>query len=385
MSINFNINILRQLVEQHPQKGADVKAKFPRINEWQQETQKPTINQLIGLASYFHIPFGYFFLKKMPIEEYPIPHYRTKGNVLFEPSQELLETIQIIEHRQNWAKDVLIDRKENPLSFANSITIKTPIKTAAQIIRDTLGVHENWAKHTNFDTWYDAFKFLVSRVEYAGMYVVINGIVANNTHSKLDTNEFRGFVLFDEYAPFIFINNNDFISAKIFTLIHEVAHVLIGKSASFDYHDLQPANNAIEEFCDAVAAEFLVPAESLLHYFKKAGKDYQALAQIYKVSKIVIIRRLLDLEKISYSEFIDALKSFRVYKTELQKQPDDKKGGGDFYNTAPYRISKRFFNLIYNAIQQDRVLYREAFRLTGLTPRTFDGYVERFITKAPND
>jgi len=90
-------------------------------------------------------------------------------------------------------------------------------------------------------------------------------------------------VLYDEYAPFILINNNDAISAKIFTLAHEIVHVLVGASASFDLRQLQAADNATEKYCNEAAAEFLVPRVELLFQFKKTGTQYYNLAKIFKL------------------------------------------------------------------------------------------------------
>jgi Zn-dependent peptidase ImmA (M78 family) len=380
MEVNFNINILNQLLVQYPDKVIAVNKKFPKFNEWQKDIKKPTINQLGDLANYFNIPFGYFFLKEIPVKKYPIRHYRTINKGAFKPSQELMDTIKIIEDRQRWAGEILEEFNNEPLYFANSITVEEDIKEVSQKIRDILGVHENWAKHEDFNTWYDAFKFLVTKVENAGIFVVINGVVGNDTHRKLNVHEFRGFVLYNDFAPFIFINNVDFVSGKIFTLIHEVVHVLLGKSASFDFSDLQPSNDIIEEFCDAVAAEFLVSTNSLIENFKVTGRNYQKLARVFKVSKIVIVRRLLDLGEINYAEFIDALNSFKSAKFEKNSDAN----GGDFYNNAPNRISRSFFNLLYSAVRQNKILYRDAFKLAGLTPKTFDGYVDKYINKPMN-
>jgi len=79
-------------------------------------------------------------------------------------------------------------------------------------------------------------------------------------------------VLYDEIAPLIFINNNDAISAKIFTLIHEVVHIFIGQSASFDLCKFLAANNKIENFCDRCTAEFLVPEKELLNVYSQNKK-----------------------------------------------------------------------------------------------------------------
>jgi hypothetical protein len=89
---------------------------------------------------------------------------------------------------------------------------------------------------------------------------------------------------------------------------------------------------------------------------------------------MVIARRLLDTEFISRPQFFAAYNSFKKYTSEAPIKSSD--SGGNFYNTAPYRISKSFFNLVYASVKQNKLLYRDAFRLTGLTPKSFDGYVK---------
>ncbi len=378
MTVNFNSNILNQLVALKPDKATDVDVKFPYFKDWRQNKRNPTLNQLSKVADYFNVPFGYFFINKIQDKEYPIPHYRTISRGQFKPSEELLDVINIVEQRQKWASYMLKKINHNEIPYANSVSIQDSVEETAQKIRDILDVHESWAKFEGFGKWIDAFKYLVDKIENAGVFVVINGVVGNNTFRPLNINEFRGFVLYDELAPFIFINGVDFVSARIFTLIHEFVHILIGKSASFDFVTLQPANNAIEEFCDAVAAEFLVSKNSLLGNIKKFGADYEKLANIYKVSQIVIARRLLDIDKIGYPDFLKYYENFKGYKQEVTKPETP---GGDFYNNQPNRISKSFFNLLYLAVNQNQILYRDAFRLSGLSPKSFDTYIERYITK----
>lgn len=86
-----------------------------------------------------------------------------------------------------------------------------------------------------------------------------NGVVENNSHRKISVYECRGFVLVDEMAPFMFINNADWKSAQMFSIVHELAHIWTGHSAGFDFRRLQPADDPIEKLCDQIAAEFLVP------------------------------------------------------------------------------------------------------------------------------
>lgn len=122
-------------------------------------------------------------------------------------------------------------------------------------------MQENWA--SNLPNWEEAQKYLVQVLEDCGIIVVFNGVVENNTSRKIPVEECRGFVLVDEYAPFMFINNSDFKSAQMFTMVHELAHIWTGHSAGFDFRKLQPAADPIEQLCDKVAAEFLVPVKEL--------------------------------------------------------------------------------------------------------------------------
>jgi Zn-dependent peptidase ImmA (M78 family) len=372
MKVEFNRAVLLQLLDQQADKAVTLADKFPKYRDWQENRSNPTLNQLTQLAKFFQIPFGYFFLQNLPQRNYPIPHYRTNIHGNFRPSDDLLETIKTLEKRQEWAKDLLADN-ELPLSFANALTVKSSVSEAAGMIRQLLNVNPRWSHQELIHNWSDAFRFLLARAEDAGIFVVVNGVVNNNTRRVLDVNEFRGFVLYDRFAPFIFINNNDFISGKIFTIIHEIAHILIGQSASFDYQRLIPSHVEVEEFCDAVAAEFLVPEKLIEQKVAEIGTDYNALSSYFKVSRVVIARRLLDTGIITRSQFFVAYRSFQSYLGEQSAQASK---GGNFYNTAPYRISKSFFNLVYASVKQNKLLYRDAFRLTGLSPKAFDGYVK---------
>lgn len=80
-------------------------------------------------------------------------------------------------------------------------------------------------------------------------------------------SEFRGFALVDEYAPLIFINGADFTSAQMFTLIHELVHIWIGEGGVSNFEVMQPLPIEIERYCNAVAAEVLVPRAELTKYW----------------------------------------------------------------------------------------------------------------------
>lgn len=364
---NINPEVLSQLAMQA---GESTLAKFPNFGDWVAGVKFPTVKQLSELAKALHIPFGYFFLERLPEKEFPIPHYRTKAEGAFKPSAELMVTLDIVRQRQTWAVDLLQELGQEKLRWANSITTGSPVEQSIKVLHELLGLNTGWAK--SLPNWSSALRFLITKAEEAGVFVVINGVVGNNTHSSLNVEEFRGFVLYDDLAPFVFVNGKDAISGKIFTLIHELVHILLGQSASFDLNHLQPADSEVEQYCDQVTAEFLVPASELMSLVQAGMREYQQLAKHFKVSQIVVARRMLDLHLIDKPGFLV------FYHEYIQSEFTTKEGsGGNFYNTAPYRVSRRFFGLVHNAVKANRLLYTDAFRLTGLKAKTYDNYVAK--------
>lgn len=368
---NININILKEILQRMPEKEMQVKKKFPKYEKWLEGKDYPTYNQLVELSKIFNIPFGYFFLEKLPQRKYPIPHYRTNQNGDFNPSSELLDTILFAQKIQEWAKDILLEWGQEKLPFCGKYKDNYTIEGVIEELKRIFEIENNWASRKS--TWTEALNYLIEKAEEKGIIVLRNGIVGNNTHRKLNINEFRGFVLYEEIAPVIFINNNDSISAKIFTLIHEIVHILIGQSASFDLRNLQSANNEIEQFCDKCTAEFLVPAEGIINIYTQKT-DLEELARYFKVSQIVILRRLLDTSLITQQEFYLQLKD--LYEKELRITPSSR---GIFYHTIPNRLSKRFLYILNSAVKNNTILFRDALRITNLSAKTYDNLINRTI------
>jgi len=366
---NINISILKELLEKMPE-VVDV-SEYSKIEKWIKGDDYPTYNQLVELSKLFHIPFGYFFLEKLPERKYPIPHYRTTQDGEFRPSSELLDTILFAQKIQEWAKDILMEWGQEKLSFCGKYKNNYNVEEVTGELKRIFEIQNNWA--SQISTWRGALNYLIEKAEEKDIIVLRNGVVGNNTHRKLNVEEFRGFVLYDEIAPVIFINNNDAISAKIFTLIHEVVHLLIGQSASFDLRNFQAADNEIEKFCDKCTAEFLVPEKEIKNVYRDQ-KSIDKLARHFKVSQIVILRRLLDTSVITQENFYDKLKE--MYAIEIKKPST---GGGDFYHTIPNRLSKRFLYILNRAVRDNIVLFRDALKITQLGAKTYDTLIQSSI------
>ncbi len=373
--VAVNERVLGWAIERSGRPFDVLEQKFPRIRQWETGKDQPTLRQLEELAKATLTPLGYFFLSAPPEERLPIPHFRTLGDAnLSGPSPNLLETVQIMERRQAWMREFVLDQGQERLPFVRSARIGDEPHNVARHMQGTLGFADGWAGANA--TWSDALRRLETAIEEAGILVVVNGIVENNTHRKLDPTEFRGFVLVDEYAPLLFVNGADGKAAQMFTLAHELAHVWFGSSAAFDLRELQPAKDETEEACNRVAAEFLVPEAELHQSWRSARHEpepFQALARQFKVSSLVAARRALDLQLIGKSEFLNF---YGAYQQDERRRTAKRAEGGDFYATQDLRIGRRFAHAVVRAVKEERLLYRNAYQLTGLHGKTFASYAE---------
>jgi len=354
----------------------DLAKRFPKISEWEAEETQPTLRQLEDFAKKTLTPLGYLFLADPPDIHLPIPDFRTvQQDAMPRPSPNLLETVYAMLRRQDWMREYLIEQGQPPLRFVGESTPDDPAPQVAARMREALGVSAAWAgRHA---TWTGALAALIDLVEHAGILAVSNGIVGNDTHRKLDPEEFRGFVLTDDYAPLIFINAVDGKAAQMFTVAHELAHVWFAQSAAFDLRDMQPARVPLEQACNRVAAEFLVPEAEMRTAWPTARgelKPFDELARRFKVSALVVARRALDLQLINRDGFFAF---YAEYRDDTRRQAASKPSGGNFWATQENRIGRRFGEAVVRAAQEGRLLYRDAFVLTDLRGDTFARYAER--------
>lgn len=354
-------------------------SKFPKLPKWEAEDEHPTMRQLENYANATMAPLGYFFLPQPPVEQLPIPDFRTvDDNGVRRVSPNLLDTLYAMQRRQSWLRDDRVERGHEPLAFVRSTTIQADPMAVAALIREELGVEPTWAQP--YATWTDALAALRDGIEELGVVVVINGVVGNNNHRKLDPGEFRGFVLVDDHAPLIFVNGADAKAAQMFTLAHELAHLWVGQDALVDLRALEPGDAAVERFCNRVAAEFLVSAATLAEVWPHVANDanrFQTIARRFKVSEIVVARRALDLGLISREQF------FGFYNEYIEKdRAKAKPGGGDFYNLQSNRVGRSFARAVFQAVREGKLLYRDAYALTGLQGETFDRFANKLVGAA---
>ena len=367
--VNINVDMLNWAISRAGFELQEFAAKFPRVLDWIGGNKKPTFKQLEAFSHRLHVPFGYFFLDKPPLEPLPLPFFRTGTDKPSDVSLNVYDTILLIQRRQEWLVQYLKDNGAESIPFVGKFDVNSDYKEVVASIRETLNIEPDWARQ--FSRIEDSVNFITERIEETGIIVSFNSVVENNTSRPINVDECRGFVLVDSIAPFMFINAADGKAAQLFTIVHELAHVWTGQSAGFDFRQLQPADVPIEILCDKVAAEFLVPEVSFISAWRETP-DIATLARRFKVSQIVIARRALDLNRITRDAFFQF---YNEYKQQLRERKERQTGGGDFYVTQKKRLSVTFVTRVDQAVRENKLLYRDAYRMTGLKGDTFQYFI----------
>lgn len=339
----------------------DVEQRFPMLAAWERGEQQPTLKQLESFAKATHTPVGFLFLPEPPVEKVPIPDSRTVSDAgVRVPSADLLDTIYQGQQRQDWYRDFAVLNHEPAVGYVGSLSVTASAAAAADAVRTSLQfeVESRGSSRT------EALRILIERAEALGFLVMVNGVVGSNTHRKLDPGEFRGFALADPVAPLVFVNGADAKAAQIFTLVHELAHLWLGGTALDDLDLAARGWQDTERWCNQVAAEVLMPLDAVpgaLVQGETLADTMERLSRRFKVSTLVVLRRLHDAGRLSWEEYLSA------YDAEIRRLTGLLRaraaGGGNFYNTQPTRFGRRFTRAVITSTLEGQTLYRDALQM----------------------
>ena len=357
--------------------------KFRDLPQWRTGAKQPTSRQLQRFAKATFTPFGELFSDVPPSDAIPIGDFRVRGGGLSaRPSPHLLETIYICQSRQDWYRDYLIANESPVIQWIGSETLERLPEAAAHDFASVAGFAIQ--SRASARSWGDALRMVRQSIENAGVLVNVNGIVGNNTRRKLDPDEFSGFALADTYAPVIFVNNADYKAAQMFTLAHEVGHLLLDESGvSRDSVDVEAAPEN-ENWCDRFAAEVLVPQDDLRTRMRAHsivnGDDVRRLARLYKVSSLVILRRLRTANLIRSSDYRRFIaKERNRYAVRRATQDASHTQGGNFYSTFFQRTGRTFARAVALSTIDGQTTYKDMSRLLGISSmKTFDKIAAEF-------
>lgn len=343
-----------------------------RVDRWEQ-TGKLSAAQVSNLAQATRTPRGFLYLSEPPKEHLPITDFRFMGSEEpLRPSPDLLETVFQMQRRCGWMHEELSAGGSTQLDFVGACTMDDSLKNLVATMQTAVNLKDGWT--SSVDSWTDAWRFLRNLLEEAGVLVISNSLVGNNTHRRLDRTEFQGFAIADPFAPLIFINSSDFRAAQIFTLVHEMAHLVLAESGLTRFRQMHASPHVVERRCDAAAAEFLVPTQLLKDFWNtipQGANPCQAVAEQFRVSTLVAGRRALDLNLIKRDIFDRIFQDSMAEATKRRTTRD-----GNFWSLQDSRIGAHFAAAVMRAVKEGRLSYVEAYGLTGLSGRSFPKIIE---------
>jgi Zn-dependent peptidase ImmA (M78 family)/DNA-binding XRE family transcriptional regulator len=353
--------------------AAKVSITVERLQKWEEGTDQPTIRQAQTLAKAYKRPFALFFLPEIPRDFQPLQDFRKKGAKELTTSSIFI--IREIQQKQAWISDVYAENNENKLPFIGRFTINSnPIDVANDILK-TFEINPlNYKTENPIIEWIDA-------AESNGIFVSRTSFI--HSRLKLDSDELQGFAISDSYAPFVFVNSDDWNAPQLFTLVHEIAHVWISETGiSNDIKpDIDNKNNfhPVELFCNEVAANALIPREIILNFslntYKNSREVFKASWQL-GVSSFAFLVRALNLNiitlpnyqklkkevDIEYNEFLirEAEKN-----TKLKQRQKEKPGGPNPYLLRLNKNSRLFTQVVLDSLRNGFVQPTQASLLLG--------------------
>ncbi|MCT7790703.1 MAG: ImmA/IrrE family metallo-endopeptidase [Lactobacillus crispatus] len=347
-----------------------------RINKWIKEETTPTINQLKNLSKKSKIPFGDFFLSTPPKENVPLLNFRTINNSkIINASSELLRTIESIQFRADWLEDYRIKQGYSPILFVgmgNTQKNRTlSYEKIAEKILNYFDLDKAW--NVKLKSNQNAFNFLRTRVSYRGIVVETSSFVGNNTHDSLNIDEFRAFVLINEYAPFIFINTKDSQNARLFSLVHELVHLWYGKTEIFNYNfqtNPQYLNKKFEQQINKIAEYILFDKSYFIKYWQnETSSDFD---KIYKVARKFKTSPMATAVTAKNYKLVSQELVTEIKKATLSTVIKKSKKGPSFYDTLAYKTDHNFASAVINSTEEGNTTYLDAFNL--LNVKNIKGY-----------
>lgn len=304
-----------------------------------------------------------------PIFKPGVADFRTLGNEeISNVSVQLEATLLHAQECQDWYADMREDSGYAPFSLGGCISLRTPIEDAAEKVKQLLLISDSVRdKCKNSDAYY---KLVVSRIERNNILVMQNGNVGNNNNQKLNVEEFRGFALSNKYAPLIFINTSDSVNARTFTLIHEFVHLLLGNTGVSSPESNPNPPNRVEQYCNAVAAEYLIPKKILVEYCRScAPLDYEKLYKLAyrrRISFAVVVISAFKHQLISKAKFDEFYskygKAVKKRKLDIKK----KHGGPSFEVVATKRFGLPFIKAVLTEVKYGNLNPSDACHLLAI-------------------
>ena len=374
---NLNPNVLkwaresaRLSVEQAAQK---IGVNPDRYTDWENPNSevKPTIKQLRKIANVFHRPTSLFYLADVPQGFKPMKDLRRlPGDGLSVFSPELAYEMELAQQRRELSLELTAVVNEEVLPFELQATLDENPENVGQRIREALNIRledqVKWKKRGALEP----FKAWRGAIEDLDVLVF--------QMSRVDWSEACGFALAAGKRPIIAVNRKDVPNRRTFSLLHELVHLLLGQSGASDLEvdkTRPPETQAVEIFCNAVAAAALIPRQHLLdndivrrQSIKSASwqeEELEQLANQFGVSREAILRRLLSFDRTTNEFYSQKAAQWKFEWEEETKLQRTKQINNQNYATNPprdlfYEIGRPFTRLVLDSVNANAITLHEA-------------------------
>jgi len=323
-----------------------------RLEALEEGKEQPSRPLLLKMAKKYRRPLLTFYLAAPPKRGDRGQDFRTlPPDQSIEDEAALDALIRDLKARQNLVRSIVQDDEEaEPLKFIGSRKLNDGVASVVQSITKTLKV--DIREYRSRDSYQSAFAFLRERAEASGIFVLLVGNLGSH-HSAIPVENFRGFAISDVYAPFVVINDQDAHPAWTFTLLHEIAHLWLGATGVSGAH----AEKAIEQFCNDVAGEFLLPTDELreLKLTDQTSREdaiglISEFARARKVSRSMVAYKLFRAKRIRWETWATLDKEIRqIWISEREKrkaQQQKSESGPSYYVVRRHRVGKALLDLV---------------------------------------
>ena len=376
----LNPDVLRWARETSGYSIEDIACKLKKsvdaIQSWEVGEASPTYFQLENLAyKIYKRPIAIFFFPEPPNEETPkqafrsLPEYEIANlsprmNYLIRKAYLMqLNLEELYEGSYTSAKRII-----NALDFNEKSELQTMCQTIRSYFKVDLKEQKSWKDaDTAFKKWREVF-------EDHGINIFKESF-SQRVGLKSEDSPISGFCLYHEKYPIIYVNNSKSKTRQIFTLFHELAHLLFGSGGIDTRNDefiqnLRGEDKRVEILCNEFAGEFLVPNTDFDIVVKSYGNlsslKIEKLAKQYCVSREVILRKLLDRGLVSGQEYKD-----RVNEWANSSKRKSSSGGGDYYKTQGVYLGEKYLSLVFQRYYQKRISLDDLSNYLGIKPKNF--------------
>lgn len=326
-----------------------------------------TFNQLLTIANKYGRNPAFFYLNKIPKDEL-IDDFRTPSSLKVKFTPKLRKFIMYVKEKRKLALEYKFYDKEYEYLYVNSINLEDNITDVAKIISNVLKI--NLKERKSWRDKYSALREWITAIEAIGILIF--------QISRIEQNEMRAFSISETPFPVIALNRGDSPLGRIFSLIHELCHIMLEKGGICTYRTKDEEHFKVEKFCNAVAGEVLVPTSSLLNQkiVKNHGtskiweeRELGSLKRVYWVSSEVLLRRLLTLN-------LTSKKYYQEMKKEWEQRLSSAGGFGERGHLTVLRTnSPNFIKIVLNAMYDNEILMKDVSYYLGMSLKYFNDLV----------